>query len=287
MQIKIRNKLNFVSEKITQLDNIDNLNASLISSLRQRILQDAVQGKIVSQNSKDEPASELLKKIKTEKEKLVREGKIRKDKPLALISDEEKPYELPKGWEWVRLGEIRYDWGQKIPDKEFTYIDVSSINKERGFIENRSQQILPQDAPSRARKIVKKGTVIYSCVRPYLLNTSIITNDIQPEPIVSTAFAILHPFQSIDAKYLHYFLRSQVMIDFVNSKMVGMAYPAISDSDFYNGLFPIPPLAEQKRIVAKVNALIALCDELEKQVEKSQENSGKLMEAVLKESFAQ
>ncbi|OHE59120.1 MAG: hypothetical protein A2Y36_00640 [Treponema sp. GWA1_62_8] len=77
------------------------------------------------------------------------------------------------------------------------------------------------------------------------------------------------------------------MIDFVNSKMVGMAYPAISDSDFYNGLFPIPPLAEQKRIVAKVNALIALCDELEKQVEKSQENSGKLMEAVLKESFAQ
>jgi type I restriction enzyme S subunit len=256
-----------------------------IQELRQAILQEAVSGRLVPQDPNDEPASELLRKVRSEKEELIKEKKIKRDKPLPPITKEEIPYDLPKGWEWVRLGEIRHDWGQKIPDKKFTYIDVSSINKEKGFVENLSQQILPQDAPSRARKIVRKGTVIYSCVRPYLLNTSIITDNIEPEPITSTAFAILHPLGGIDPEYLHYFLRSQVMIDFVNSKMVGIAYPAISDSDFYKGLFPLPPLSEQRRIVEKVDQLIQTCDELETKVKENQKYSEDLMNAISKEAF--
>jgi len=278
-------KLQCLQEKIFTANNRLIMDQANIQELRQAILQEAVSGRLVPQDPNDEPASELLRKVRSEKEELIKEKKIKRDKPLPPITKEEIPYDLPKGWEWVRLGEIRHDWGQKIPDKKFTYIDVSSINKEKGFVENLSQQILPQDAPSRARKIVRKGTVIYSCVRPYLLNTSIITDNIEPEPITSTAFAILHPLGGIDPEYLHYFLRSQVMIDFVNSKMVGIAYPAISDSDFYKGLFPLPPLSEQRRIVEKVDQLIQTCDELETKVKENQKYSEDLMNAISKEAF--
>lgn len=141
-----------------------------IKKLRELILELAVRGKLVPQDPNDEPASVLLKRIAAEKAELVKQGKIKKQKPLPEISEEEKPFELPVGWEWVQINEIGHDWGQKTPDEDFTYIDVSSINKEYGIIEEPSI-LSAKDAPSRARKIVQKGTVIYSTVRPVMLPT--------------------------------------------------------------------------------------------------------------------
>jgi type I restriction enzyme S subunit len=181
---------------------------------------------------------------------------------LPAIRDDEKPFELRQGWEWVRLAETGYDWGQKTPQKEFTYIDVSAIDNEKGII-NSPSIINACDAPSRARKIVKKGTVIYSTVRPYLLNISVVEENYQPEPIASTAFAILHPYTGISNTYLKTYLRSSVFVHYVDSVQTGIAYPAINDKQFFSGIIPIPPLAEQKRIVAKVDSLMALCDKLE------------------------
>ncbi len=183
-----------------------------IKKLRELILELAVRGKLVPQDPNDEPASELLKRIATEKAELVKQGKIKKQKPLLEISEDEKPFELPKGWEWTRINEIGHDWGQKTPDTNFTYIDVSSINKECGIIED-PFVISAKDAPSRARKVVQKGTVIYSTVRPYLLNIAIVENEIYPEPIASTAFAIIHPYTAISANFIYYYLRSPVFIN--------------------------------------------------------------------------
>ncbi|HGJ64291.1 TPA: restriction endonuclease subunit S [bacterium] len=105
-QQEIENKIhNFIQ----QFDRIETINASnydLVNQLRQSILQEAVQGKLVPQDPNDEPASELIKKIKAEKEKLIKEGKIRKEEALPPIKENEIPYELPKGWEWVRLTNI-------------------------------------------------------------------------------------------------------------------------------------------------------------------------------------
>src|SRR5205814_84561 len=78
---------------------------TLITQLRQSILQEAVQGKLIKQNKNDEPASELLKRIKAEKEKLIKQGKLKKEKPLPPITENEIPYQLPEGWVWCRLGE--------------------------------------------------------------------------------------------------------------------------------------------------------------------------------------
>jgi type I restriction enzyme S subunit len=235
-----------------------------VKKLRELILELAVRGKLVPQDANDEPASELLKRIQAEKAKLVAEGKIKKDKPLAPIAEDEKPFELPHSWEWVRIGSICHDWGQKTPDVDFTYIEVSAIDSLRGVISS-PELVNPENAPSRARKIVKEGTVIYSTIRPYLLNIAVIEDDFQPEPIASTAFAIVHPFCLMPPRYFLSYFRSPVFVRFVESVQMGIAYPAINDGQFFSGLIALSPLAEQHRIVAKVDELMALCDQLEAQ----------------------
>jgi len=251
-----------------------------VANIRKAILQLAMMGKLVSQDPNDQPASELLKEIEAEKKRLVKAGKIKAPKPIPDIKPEDVPYAVPTGWEWVTIRHICHDWGQKEPDADFTYIDVGSIDNSRGCIS--SPEILSaQDAPSRARKIVKKGSVIYSTVRPYLLNIAIVDKDFFPEAIASTAFAIVHPYCQIHEKFVYFFLRSPHFITYVESTMKGVAYPAINDGDFFEGLLPLPPLAEQKRIVAKIDQLMALCDTLEKGIDEATRKQSAVLGAVL------
>ncbi|MCK9593891.1 MAG: restriction endonuclease subunit S [Methanoregula sp.] len=235
-------------------------------------MQLAVQGKLGTQDAGDEPASKLASKIFEEKNRLIKEGTISKSRGFPEIESEEIPFQVPPNWIWLRLDVVGHNCGQKVPDKIFTYIDVTAINKEKGLIGDEVNVLQPNEAPSRARKIVKKGTVIYSTVRPYLLNIAIVDKEINPEPIVSTAFAVVHPFEGIFNRYLFYYLRSKPFIKYVESQMTGMAYPAINDQKFHMGLIPVPPTAEQHRIVAKVDRLMALCDELE--ARQQQERAG-------------
>ncbi len=234
-----------------------------VARLRKLILTLAVQGKLVPQDPSDEPASELLKKIRAEKDRLIAEGKIKRDKPLAEIADEEKPFDLPQGWEWVRIPEITYGLGQGEPTAAFSYIDVAAIENTKGLITQDVQVLEAADAPSRARKNVTQGTVIYSTVRPYLKNIAIVEHHYVPPAIASTAFAVMHPHTGVLSKYLLHYLRSQPFTEFVNSKAVGVAYPAINDANFFQGIVPLPPLAEQTRIVTRVEELMQLCDALE------------------------
>ena len=239
-----------------------------IKKLRELILELAVRGLLVPQDAGDEPASVLLERIAAEKERLVKEKKIKKPKKLPEIEEKEQPFELPEGWEWLRLNDIGHDWGQKTPSEKFTYIDVGAINKELGIV-SEANILESEAAPSRARKIVRKGTVIYSTVRPYLLNIAVIGEEFSPEPIASTAFAIVHPFLGISGRYIYRFLRSPVFVEYVESCQTGIAYPAINDKQFFSGVISVPPEAEQHRIVAKVDELMALCDQLEQQQENS------------------
>jgi len=252
-----------------------------VPKLRQLILDLAVRGKLVPQDPSDEPASELLKKIEAEKRRLVQAGEIKSQKVATKITEDEKSYQLPASWEWMKLRDVAHDWGQKTPGSRFTYIDVGSIENKRGVISAEVQSLEASEAPSRARKVVKHGTVIYSTVRPYLLNIAIIDKDYEFEPIASTAFAILHPYQMISNQYLYFYLRSSTLIGYVEDCMKGVAYPAINDADFFQGPFPLPPLAEQKRIVAKVDELMAICDQLEAQQAERAERHAVLNRAAL------
>ncbi|HBP6791152.1 restriction endonuclease subunit S [Pseudomonas aeruginosa] len=248
--------------------------------LRELILELTVRGKLVPQDPNDEPASELLKRIAEEKARLVSEGKVRKQKPLAEIGAEEKPFDVPTNWEWVRVAAVGHDWGQKTPDKAFTYIDVGAVDNAAGRI-SAPQVLMAEDAPSRARKVVRPGTVIYSTIRPYLLNVAVIEEAYEQEPIASTAFAIIHPYLEMPARYFLCYLRSPVFVRYVESVQMGIAYPAINDGQFFSGLIPLPPLAEQHRIVAKVDELMALCDRLEARQADADSAHAQLVQALL------
>ncbi|MEJ8802144.1 restriction endonuclease subunit S [Pontibacter sp. H249] len=252
---------------LEQFENLT-LHPKNAASLKKLVLQLAVQGKLTEnwrrQNPDVEPAANLLKRIEAEKAQLVKEKMIKKEKPLEPVSEDEVPHALPENWAWLRLGELTYNFGQKIPDAIFSYIDVASVDNKRGVIGD-LQTILPNEAPSRARKIVQEGCVIYSTVRPYLLNIALVEKNYEPGAIASTAFAILNPLPSLDKKFLYYYLRSAPFIEYVKSQMIGVAYPAINDAKLLSGAVPLPPLAEQEVIVARVEELMQKIEELEKQ----------------------
>ncbi len=201
-----------------------------------------------------------------QKEVLLSQGKIKKSRKLGETNNGEVPFELPIGWEWVLIDQLGHDLGQEKPNSTFSYIDVGCIDKANGVIKEPGV-LNAEDAPSRARKLVKRGCILYSTVRPYLLNIAVVEEDIFPKPIASTAFAVIQPFDGINSSYIYRYLRSPTFVSYVESVQTGVAYPAINDKQFYSGLFPLPPQEEQDRIVAKVDELMALCDQLESQTE--------------------
>ncbi|MGY6069713.1 restriction endonuclease subunit S [Actinobacillus pleuropneumoniae] len=240
--------------------------------LKNAILQLAIQGKLVPQDPTDEPASVLLDKIKKEKDRLIAEGKIKKSKKttdnLPSTELQDFPFEIPESWEIEKLGNIIFNLGQKTPNERFFYIDVGLINNKIHKLNSLENILEPDQAPSRARKIVQKNSILYSTVRPYLQNICILEQDFQYEPIASTAFVVMNVFTNFYHKYLFYYLLSPVFTDFVNQEMVGVAYPAINDDKLYNLPIAIPPLNEQKRIVAKIEELLPYIEQYAEKEEK-------------------
>lgn len=262
-QQRIVEKLEEILPQLEQLQADENklhtLQTAFPSRMQASLLQAAIEGKLTTQDPKaDGMASHLLKQIQAEKQRLIDAKEIKREKPLSAITDEEKPFDIPGNWEWVRLGELTFNWGQKLPDKDFTYIDISSINNKLFKLGEDMEILRPNQAPSRARKIVKKGDIIYSTVRPYLMNICIIDKNIEPEPIVSTGFAVFNTSLDITNQYLFRVLLSPYFDSYANhnDNAKGVAYPAINDTRLKNALVPLPPLAEQQRIVAKLDALL-------------------------------
>ncbi|MDO4222938.1 MAG: restriction endonuclease subunit S [Acinetobacter sp.] len=237
---------------------------TLADQLKKSVLQAAIQGQLTEQSADDGTAAELFMQIQAEKQRLIADKTIKKEKALPPIADDEMPFAIPENWLWVRLGDLTFNWGQKTPNSDFTYIDISSINNKIQKLGDEMQIIQSQNAPSRARKIVKKGDIIYSTVRPYLLNVAIIDREIEPEPIVSTGFAVLNTSNEITNQYLFRVLISPYFNNFANhnDNAKGVAYPAINDEKLKNALIPLPPLAEQQRIVAKLDELLPKIDAL-------------------------
>ena len=233
--------------------------------LKNSILQLAIQGKLVEQRAEEGTAEELFAQIQAEKQRLIKEGKIKKEKPLPEITEDEKPFDIPESWMWVRLRNIVYNRGQLTPQFTFSYIDIGSIDNQRQLL-NKNENIIEADrAPSRARKIVERGDILYSTVRPYLHNMCIVDKQFSYKPIASTGFAVLTCHQGSFNKYLFYYLMAPAFDSYANSNenSKGVAYPAINDDRLYRAVIALPPLAEQKRIVAKIEELLPYIDRYE------------------------
>ena len=274
MKIDLLNPIiDLYNEKYNQIELLNN---SYKDELKKSILQYAIQGKLVKQDSNDEPAEVLINKILDEKRELIKTKQIKKENLTVIYKDstdnqfyekfddgkvvnvtDEIPFEIPDSWRWLRLRNIVYNHGQKKPSIKFSYIDIGSIDNKNHKLSENENIILPQNAPSRARKIIKEGDIIYSTVRPYLHNMCIIDKSFSCEPIASTGFAVIHCIEGINNMFLFYYLLSPIFDTYANSNenAKGVAYPAINDERLYKAIIPIPSSNEQSNIVDKIEEL--------------------------------
>ena len=234
--------------------------------LKNSILQLAVQGKLVEQRAEEGTARELLEQIKLEKEQLIKDKKIKKSKPLPEITEDEIPFEIPESWEWVRLNGIVCNNGQEKPQCKFSYIDIGSIDNVHQKLNQKENIVEAKDAPSRARKIVKYGDIIYSTVRPYLHNMCIIDKEFSFKPIASSGFAVMSCLGKLYNRYLFFYLMSPTFDNYANASenARGATYPAINDDRLYRAIVPVPPLQEQHRIVDKIEEILPYIDQYDK-----------------------
>ena len=240
------------AESYNRLQKIDN---EFEDKLKQSVLQYAMEGKLVKQNPSDEPVSELLKKIEKEKAELVKEGKIKKSKKLPAITDDDKPFDIPDSWEWVRLGELLKPEINLKPKSSFEYIDIASLNNKTNTIKDCKTYIWGKDKiPVRATKLVSKGDILYSTVRPYLRNVAIVPDKLDNQ-IATSGFYVLKPLKYTDTKYIFYLLLSPYLTNAMHEKMKGINSPSIKKNDLKNFVVAFPPLEEQKRIVTKIEKL--------------------------------
>jgi len=251
-----------------------------VPKLRELILQLAVQGKLVPQDPNDEPASELLKRIQAEKERLIAEGKIKKEKPLPPVSEKESPYQLPEGWVWCRLGYLceiitkgsspRWQGINYVDKKGLLFITSKNVGSYKlitdnfSFVEWRFNAIEP-------RSILKKGDILMNLVGASIGRTAIY--ELEQIANINQAVSLIRLIENVPLHktYLLHFFNSPISIDFMFKNQVESARANLSLTNVNRFLIPLPPVLEQKRIVAKVEQLMALCDELEqKQAQRSQ-----------------
>ena len=261
-----------------------------VDRLEQAILQLAVRGRLVPQNPADEPASALLQKIRTEKDRLIANGQLRRDKPLPPISDEEKPFELPEGWEWVRFREV-FDGGS----------GTTPLRAKTHFFEDGTEMWVKTTDLNNAivttcEELITKTAVIENRLNYYPAGSVCIamyggSGTIGKSGILGVASTInqsvfaLPPTKGIDSHFVHIYVIT------IRNKWMGFAAglrkdPNINGQIIKNMLFPLPPLAEQSRIVARVAELRALCAQLRDRLATTAQTRSRLAEALLEQAVA-
>ena len=254
--------------------------------LKNAILQEAIEGRLVPQDPNDEPASVLLQHIRKEKERLVKEGKLKKkDLEVKPISVEEKPFEIPESWEWVRLGEISTyaNIKKKInaaqANSNLWGLDLEDIEKGGRLLCLKS---VGERKAIGDKTCFSEGDILYSKLRPYLLKILIAPKDgiCTPEIIPFTCYGC------ICKEFIVYLLKSAYVDDYINSVTFGIKMPRVSTETMVSLVVPLPPLAEQHRIVAKIEELMPKVEEYGKAQEALDKLNAELPEK-LKKSILQ
>ncbi|WP_404360400.1 restriction endonuclease subunit S [Methylotuvimicrobium sp. KM1] len=265
-----------------------------IAQLKQTILQLAVMGKLVPQDPNDEPVSVLLEKIAEEKECLVKEGKIKKQKELPEISEEEKAFELPEGWDWIKFGYlaefINGDRGKNYPNRsEYVEAGMPWVNtghiETNGHLSKTEMNFISQEKYDSLKSgKIKKGDLVY-CLRGATFGKTAFVEPYNKGAIASSLM-IIRPYIEELNKYIYKYLVSPLGREQIFRFDNGSAQPNLSANSVMLYAFPLPPLAEQHRIVAKVDDLMALCDQLQAQINKAQTTQIHLADAIVEQAIA-
>ena len=222
---------------------------TFIAQTKSKILDLAIHGKLVPQDQNDEPAIELLKRINPK---------------FTPCDNAHYPFDVPHNWVWAKGVDIFKPMKATSPlGDTFKYIDIDAIDNKRNVVT--SVKVLnTKQAPSRASRYTEKGCVLFSMVRPYLRNIAMVTED---DCIASTGFFVCQGKGCLSPKFCYYQMLSNYVVDGLNDFMKGDNSPSITKAQIEEYIFPLPPLNEQKRIVAKIQELFAVLDEIQKSIE--------------------
>lgn len=260
-----------------------------VAELRKAILQLAVMGKLVPQNPDDQPASELLKDIEADKQRLISEGQIKIPKPLPPVTKEEKPYALPQGWEWVRLGElaefINGDRGKNYPNREeyvsegIPWINTGHIDPDGSLTCRDMNFITKHKFDSLNGGKIRLGDLVY-CLRGATFGKTAIV-DPYGEGAIASSLMIIRPYLRVFNRYMYHYLVGPVGRGQIFRFDNGSAQPNLSSNSVRYYVYPLPPLSEQKRIVARIDALKNLCDSLDQKIEEATRKRTNLLSALM------
>jgi type I restriction enzyme S subunit len=258
---KIEEIMPFIDRYAVAYDHLQSYNTRFPDDLKKSILQMAIQGKLVPQDPNDEPASVLLEKIAKEKQKLIKEGKIKKQKPLPPIKEEEIPFEIPENWKWVYIGDVfQHNTGKALngvsgPGKMLTYITTSNLYWNRFELDRLKE--MPFTDEEVVKCTVKKNDLLV-CEGGDFGRAAIWPYD---EPIrIQNHIHRLRAYYDVSVWYFYYLFYFYKNAGLISGKGIGIQ--GLSSKALHRIIVPLPPLAEQKRIVARLDELLPQIDRL-------------------------
>ncbi len=261
-----------------------------VAELHKAIIQLAVQGRLVSQDPNDEPASVLLEKIKAEKEKLIKENKIKKTKKLVPVDPNDVPYELPEGWAWAQVGELclvrggkRIPKGMSFSPKVTDHIYIRVTDMKDGTVDLQDLHYISDEVYQQISRYTISKDDLYITIAGTIGVIGEVPVEFDGMNLTENAGKL--SFRGINKSYLKLVLNAAVVQEQFKEKVRQMAQPKLALHRIASALVPFPPSNEQKRIVVRVDKLMKLCDELESKLFQLQDDAQKLIESVVNALF--
>lgn len=258
---KIEELLPYIDRYEQAWSKLEQFNSRFPEDMKKSLLQYAIQGKLVEQRPEEGTAEELFAQIQQEKQRLIAEKKIKKEKPLPEITDDEKPFDIPESWKWVRLSNLGITQTGNTPSKahpEYKGKDIPFITP--GDILNSdicyNNQSLSVEGMNVARTC-ETGSILQVCIGGSIGKVSMISEKVAFNQQINSVSPI-----NCCNKYIYYVMSSQYFIKLMKAKAGGTATPIINRGIWDTLVIPLPPLAEQKRIVEKLEKLLPLCEQL-------------------------
>ena len=264
---KIEELLLYVDRYAAAYEKLEQFNAKFPEDMKKSVLQYAIQGKLVEQREEEGTGEELYRQIQAEKKRLIKEGKIKKEKPLPEIAEDEIPFDIPGSWKWVRIGTVatilggkRIPAGRKLSSNDTGYIYIRVSDMKDGYVSTENLQYVPEDIfPSISKYIIHKEDVFIT-VAGTIGRVGKIPPELDGANLTENADRLV--FSLMDQDWLIKCMQSSLVQNQIADATTKVGQPKLAIIRIQNMLIPLPPLSEQKRIVAKLEEILPLCERL-------------------------
>ena len=264
---KIEELLPYVDCYAAAYEKLEQFNAKFPEDMKKSVLQYAIQGKLVEQREEEGTGEELYRQIQAEKKRLIKEGKIKKEKPLPEIAEDEIPFDIPGSWKWVRIGTVatilggkRIPAGRKLSSNDTGYIYIRVSDMKDGYVSTENLQYVPEDIfPSISKYIIHKEDVFIT-VAGTIGRVGKIPPELDGANLTENADRLV--FSLMDQDWLIKCMQSSLVQNQIADATTKVGQPKLAIIRIQNMLIPLPPLSEQKRIVAKLEEILPLCERL-------------------------